>query len=172
MGIYLLNKIIIIIIIIIFIFINKFIQSTRDLSVCSEVKHLDLKKALRYQQKSKPTSQNQTTRTPNNNTNNTNNNNPKITSTNFEESPSLPSLNNTISILSICSCPDITFENYTPHGDRPDGVTIEQWRHYQASAVSQTSRYQLEFSYQPSICLLTSLGSIIIVDIEVYYFIL
>ena len=114
-----------------------------------------MKKALRYQQqKPKDTS-------------------PALASTlNIEESPSMPSINTNISILSICSCPDITFKNYTPHGDRPNGMTVEKWRQLQTTIGSQSSKYQLRVPYKPSICLLTSLGSTIIVDLEVCKFFL
>ena len=82
------------------------------------------------------------------------------------------SVNTNISILSICSCPDITFKNYTPHGDRPNGMTVEKWRQLQTTIGSQSSKYQLRVPYKPSICLLTSLGSTIIVDLEVCKFFL
>lgn len=114
--------------------------------VCSEVRHVDLKKSLRYQ---RPPSKNQTT-------------------SREENTPSsTPTVTAEITVLSMCACPDVSFESYTPPGDRPDGVSQEQWRLFQTNAVTQISKFSLHFNYKPSVCLLTSLGAILLVDVEV-----
>ena len=79
-----------------------------------------------------------------------------------------PSISTSISILSLCACPDVAFSHYTPGGDRPEGISAEKWRNLQTKTVSQTnSRFLLKVPYRPSICLLTSLGTSVVIDIEV-----
>jgi hypothetical protein len=75
-----------------------------------------------------------------------------------------------ITVLAMCACPDISFESYSPPGDRPDGFSLEQWRYFQTNAVAQTSKFSLHFNYKPTICLLTSLGATVLVDVEVSSF--
>jgi hypothetical protein len=120
------------------------------------VKHLDLKKSLRYQQSgSVPQPA------------------PNTTQANREDQSAsmTPSINSDITILSLCSCPDVAFESaYTPPGDRPEGVTMEQWRHSQTNAAgSKYVRASPHFNYKPTICLLTSLGLTVLIDVEVCY---
>jgi hypothetical protein len=142
-----------------FLSLTPLLQSTRDLTVCSEVKHVDLKKSLRYQ---RPPSKTQaTTAAPPRNSK---------TPSREEKTPSssaAPAMIADISVLSMCSCPDISFESYSPPGDRPDGVTLEQWRHFQTNALAGASKFALHFNYKPTICLLTSLGAPVLVDVEV-----
>lgn len=121
--------------------------------ICSEVKHTDLKKSLRFQQ---PTNVSQ------GGVRNT-------SRTNREEKnpPAAPSINNDWTVMAVCACPDISFEKYSPPGDRPEGVSMEQWRYHQVSHSSV--QVSLQYNYKPTICLLTSLGTAILVDIEVYF---
>lgn len=88
-----------------------------------------------------------------------------------EKTPSsTPGINSDFTIMSICPCPDISSEKYTPPGDRPEGISIEQWRHFQSNALSNPSQYSLHFDHKPLVCLLTSQGLTILVDIEVNSF--